>query len=89
MHKIWFERTISEKYKYLLAGKAETVGAGSETPDNPLVALPQAEGIIASSYIKYDGAFMAQAPNLKVISRTGIGIDNIVVPDATERGIAI
>lgn len=89
MHKLWFERTIPEKYKYLLNGKAEIIGAGNETPDNPLVALPQAEGIIASSYIKYDGAFMDQAPKLKVISRTGIGINNIVVADATERNIAI
>ena len=89
MYKIWFERTMPAKYAYLLDGVAESVGAGTETPDNPLVKLPQAEAVIASAYIDYNGAFMDKAPNLKVISRTGIGINNITVPDATERGIAV
>ena len=89
MYKIWFERTMPAQYAYLLDGVAESLGAGTETPDDPLVKLPAAEAIIASAYIDYNGAFMDKAPNLKVISRTGIGINNITVPDATERGIAV
>ncbi len=42
-----------------------------------------------SARIKYDGALFDRVPTLKVISRTGIGYDNIVVSDATERSIAV
>ena len=45
--------------------------------------------IIAGAGIRYDGAFMDEIPTLRVISRTGIGVDNIVIPDATARGIAL
>jgi D-3-phosphoglycerate dehydrogenase len=39
--------------------------------------------------MRYDAAFMDQCSALKVISRTGIGVDNVVLDAATERGIAI
>jgi len=52
-------------------------------------ALNGAHAIIAGARIRYDGAFMDRFPTLKVIARTGIGVDNITLSDATARGIAI
>ncbi|MGB5655688.1 MAG: NAD(P)-dependent oxidoreductase, partial [Acidimicrobiia bacterium] len=43
----------------------------------------------ASSLITYDGAAMDRAPYVRVIARTGIGVDKIDLGAATERGIAI
>lgn len=89
MNKIWFERAMPTKFAPLLANIATPIGPASATPDDPLRALPEAHAIIASSIMMYDAAVLDQVPNLKVISRTGIGVDKIVIPAATERGIAV
>jgi D-3-phosphoglycerate dehydrogenase len=89
MFKIWFERAMPEKFAPLLKNTAIPLGPASATPANPLSALPEADAIIASSIMIYDAAVLDQAPNLKIISRTGIGTDNIAIAAATERGIAV
>ena len=89
MYRIWFERTMPEKYAHLMTGVAQSIGAANETPQDPLINLPQAQGVVASSYISYDGDFMDKAPELRVIARTGIGINNVDVAAATARNIAV
>ncbi len=89
MYKIWFERTLPLVYAPLLNGVAVAVGAASETPDTPFAALAEAQAIIAGGRITYNAAVMRMAPQLRVISRTGIGLDNVSVPEATARGIAV
>lgn len=89
MFRVWFERALPPAYATMLAGVAQAIGPASATPESPLRALPEAQAIIAASRICYDGALMDQAPLLRVISRTGIGFDNISLPDATARGIAV
>lgn len=89
MYRLWGERELPTKYLPLLAGAAVYVGAASATPATPLAALPGAQAIIAGARIRYDGAFLDGVPTLRVISRTGIGFDNIVLADATARGVAV
>jgi lactate dehydrogenase-like 2-hydroxyacid dehydrogenase len=86
---VWFERALPNAFEGFLAGLAKRVGSASATPDDPLTALSKAEGITASAKIRYDGSLMDGAPGLFVISRTGIGYDNVMVPEATKRGIAV
>jgi len=89
VYRLWFERAFPERYASLLAGISATAESSSDTPDAPLAALPRADAIIASAKLQYDGALMDRAPNLRVISRTGIGTDNISIADATARGIVV
>src|SRR5579872_1322503 len=89
MFRLWFERPLPAEYAHLLDGAAVAIGAAQGPREKALDSLPQAQAIIASARIRYNGDFMDQAPELKIIARTGIGIDNITVPDATQRGIAI
>jgi D-3-phosphoglycerate dehydrogenase / 2-oxoglutarate reductase len=89
MHRIWFERPLPPAYSQLLDGHATLLGPASATPEEPLRALPTAHAVIASSRIRYDGTLMDLAPALRVISRTGMGIDNVSVPDASARGILV
>lgn len=84
MFKIWFERLLPPKHAHLLAQVAVAIGAGTHTPD-----LTEAQAIIAGSNLLYNGTLMNQAPHLQVIARTGIGVDNVVIPDATVRGVAV
>ena len=84
MFKIWFERPLPPKHAHLMDNKAVIIGAGSQTPE-----LAEAQAIIAASSLQYDGTLMNQAPQLRVIARTGIGVDNVNIPDATARGVAV
>ncbi len=88
MPKIWFERTPLPQFAHLYEGFAEPLGPGSDTPDDPLQALPEADGIIASA-LTYDGALMDLAPKLKVIARTGIGYDKVDIEAARARNIIV
>jgi D-3-phosphoglycerate dehydrogenase len=61
-----------------------------ESPDPATWAnfLPGAEAICVR-LTKIPRAMMEQAPNLKIISRHGVGFDNIDVAAATERGVIV
>ena len=61
-----------------------------ESPDPAAWAniLPGAEAICVR-LTKITRAVMEAAPNLKIVSRHGVGLDNIDVPAATERGVAV
>ena len=88
MFKVWSERQILPDCLPLLDGVAEPIGPGSATPDNPLVCLPSADCVLAGG-MQYDSRAMDIAPELLVISRMGIGFENIDLNAATERGIAV
>jgi len=87
LYRIWCERPMPSVYQPLLDGFADAVAP--ESLDSIADSLAGAHAVIAGAGIRYDGAFMDKLPTLKVISRTGIGVDNIVIADATARGIAI
>ena len=89
MFNIWSERIMPEQFKVLIDGFAQTIGAAAETPDNPFVALPPAHIVLAGGRLKYDSTFMDRAPDLKSITRTGIGYDNVDLPEATKRKIVV
>ena len=54
-----------------------------------LDALTRADGLVVRSATKVASEMLARAPNLKVIGRAGVGVDNIDLDAATERGIAV
>ena len=87
LFRVWAERPVANKYRVLFDGIAEVVDPGPL--DNPLSTLPGAHAIIASARIRYNAALMAQVPTLRVIARTGIGIDNISLADATAHKVMI
>ena len=52
-------------------------------------ALGEAHALIVRSETRVTPELMNLAPNLRVIARAGVGVDNIDVPAATKRGIAV
>jgi D-3-phosphoglycerate dehydrogenase len=80
---------MPDVYAPMLEGFAVAIGPTSADSDQPLAGLADAQAIIAGSRVRYDGALMDQAPGLRVIARSGIGIDNLSLPDATARGVAV
>lgn len=51
--------------------------------------LTGASGLIVRSATQVDAELMEKAPELKVIGRAGVGVDNIDIPAASARGIAV
>ncbi len=51
--------------------------------------LAVAAGAIVRADARVDQALLGRAPRLKVIARTGVGVDLVDVPAATARGIAV
>jgi len=54
-----------------------------------LAAVADVDGIAVRSSTKVTKEVMAAAAQLKVVGRAGIGVDNVDVPAATQRGICV
>ncbi|MBE3596203.1 MAG: phosphoglycerate dehydrogenase [Hydrogenibacillus sp.] len=52
-------------------------------------ALSEADALIVRSQTKVTRALLGTMPNLKVIGRAGVGVDNIDLEAATERGVIV
>ena len=59
------------------------------TSDELLVAVKDAHALIVRSATKVNSAVLAAGPNLVVVGRAGIGLDNIDVPAATRQGVLV
>src|SRR5947209_1935564 len=51
--------------------------------------VPDCEGLLSLLTERIDGALLDAAPRLRVISNYAVGFNNIDIPAATERGIAV
>jgi D-3-phosphoglycerate dehydrogenase / 2-oxoglutarate reductase len=51
--------------------------------------LGGAEAALVGTWMKFNAELMDISPALKVIARTGAGVDNVDVPAATQRGILV
>jgi D-3-phosphoglycerate dehydrogenase len=51
--------------------------------------LKTAAGLIVRSATRVDAAMLEGAPDLRVVGRAGVGVDNIDVAAASERGVAV
>lgn len=67
----------------------QVITAENPRPETVLPLLRQAEGIILRTGITLTRELIAAAENLKVISRTGGGVDNVDVEAATEHGVVV
>ncbi len=51
--------------------------------------LAAADALIVRGAVKVTAEVMARAPRLRVVGRAGVGIDNVDLPVATERGVLV
>jgi D-3-phosphoglycerate dehydrogenase len=58
-------------------------------PDVLVARIGAYDGLAVRSATKVTAALIAEAPQLRVVGRAGIGVDNIDVPAATQRGIVV
>jgi D-3-phosphoglycerate dehydrogenase / 2-oxoglutarate reductase len=84
---IWLEAPLFAETAAMLPPDVVTLLPTATAPIYGNAAPAQA--IVASSLLRYTGAVMDACPNLKLIARTGIGVDNVDLDAATARGIAV
>jgi D-3-phosphoglycerate dehydrogenase / 2-oxoglutarate reductase len=59
------------------------------SPVDLAAALSDCTGLVVRSETKVTSELMEKAPQLRVIGRAGVGVDNIDVPAATVRGVVV
>ena len=89
MLRLWSDRAMPSAIRSEFDHAMHVNGSAEESPEDPLRDLPGAHAVVAGARRIYDGDLMDRYPEMKVICRTGIGIDNVFVPDATARGVAV
>ena len=88
MYKIWFERDVPTQYLHMFEDVAEGICPGDQVDRDLYHKLEEAHGVLAGGGT-YNAAAMDRAPQLLIISRTGIGYDLVDVDAATARNIAV
>ncbi len=60
-----------------------------KTPDELKAIIGNYDGLAIRSSTKVTKDILAHAPNLKVIGRAGIGVDNVDIPAASAQGVVV
>lgn len=81
--QLFVDHEFPDAYRDLVDGRATIVGSGTEG------GLGTADAILAGAVRRWDAAAFAHAPNVKVISRVGVGYDNVVLADAAVADIVV
>lgn len=77
-------KEITEEFKELQIDEKGTI-----TKEEMLKIIEQYNGIIAGDSIQYNHEIFSKAKNLKVISRFGVGVDNVNIADAKKYNIKV
>ncbi|HUO45943.1 MAG TPA: phosphoglycerate dehydrogenase [Acidimicrobiia bacterium] len=72
-----------------LSGECEVADLSGSSRSQLLDALGDAAGLVVRSATVVDEELIAAGPNLRVVGRAGVGVDNIDVGAATGRGVLV
>lgn len=65
------------------------IAPGKLSQEQLIAAVPEANGMLIRSGVKITPEVFAAAPNLKVVARAGVGVDNVDLPAATAHGVVV
>ncbi len=91
-YKILVADPISDKGIELLKSEPSfdvEVNLGLKSEDDFAEAAKDADAIIVRSGVKVTKKVIESAPNLKAVGRAGVGVDNIDIPVASNRGVVV
>jgi len=67
----------------------EAIADWSASPEQVKQLIADVDGVAVRSETKITADVLAAAPNLKVVGRAGVGVDNVDIPAATEGGVIV
>ena len=89
MKKVLVNEKVSPDALNILKTAGEVVYIPSGDHDEIRRLVNDVTAVMLDTTIKFTGDLMDMAPELKVISRTGTGVDNVDTEAATKRGIMV
>ena len=89
MKKVLISKAIPPAAMELLEGQVESFICPDHSVETIKQMVTDVEGIILRTNFKVTREIIEAAPQLKVISRTGVGVDNVDIATATEKGILV
>ncbi len=87
--KVLVADPISPKGVEILKKDFEVVEAYGSSPEKVKELIADADAVVVRSETKITSDVLDCAKNLKAIGRAGVGVDNIDIPAASERGIVV
>ena len=79
---LFFDGRFPDEMRALVEGRAIVVGPGDAD-------LADADAVVAGAVRQWDAAALALGPRLRVVSRMGVGYDNVNLADAAAAGITV
>jgi len=89
MTRILLSQEIHPEGRKILEGKFDIYLPRDTSQEALVEAARDADGIILRTTSSVTREVIENAPRLKIVSRTGAGVDNVDVQAATERGILV
>lgn len=80
---------VDKKALELLEQAGFHITAGNMSREETIAALPSADALIIRSATTVDAGLLQHASKLKAIARAGVGVDNVDLAIATEKGIVV
>ena len=87
--KVLIADSINEKGIKKLEEEMDVVVNTTISPEELLETIHEYDGVIVRSRTKITSEVIDKAENLKIIARAGVGVDNIDLTAATEKGIMV
>ena len=81
-----FERIHQKRIEHLESAGCEILFPAAITEEALLTVAPAADGIVSRTRGHLSRRLMEEAPNLKVVGRHGVGLDNLDMEAATDLG---
>jgi len=89
MKKVLLPQKIHADGLSVLQGRVEVIIAPDPSQDTVSRYIQDVDAVILRTTSTITRTMIYSAPNLQVISRTGVGVDNVDVQAATERGVIV
>lgn len=89
MGKVVVAQKTDDRVLQLLKNAADVVQVREGDLDDLKARLPGADAALVGTWMKFNAELMDLSPSLKVIARTGAGVDNVDVAAATQRRILV
>ena len=89
MPTVVITETLADRPAAWLAQRAELVWCAHDQHQALREHLAHADALLVRTYTQVNDALLDQAPNLKVVGRAGVGLDNIDVQACRRRGVTV
>ena len=80
--------SLDQDWLSWLAQRCHVKSMSTDAPQFNTLA-PQVQGLIVRTYTRVDSALLDRLPELRVVARAGVGLDNINVPACRARGVEV